>query len=295
MRDGRIALRDYRLADRITFYNPDGTFSHTWSVWGGLRWTFAGRWRIKVDTGGVVWLPFIGDVPRSGGSPRTTFLRVREDGVVLDTVLTPPRPEVEVDRVRITVRGRTRRIKMPYQPSALVGWSPFGHFATGRSDQYRIEVLPPPPVSRASGGTPEGSTPSPASIITRDVPRVPVSREERRAARDRIAERVQAAGGSKSGRIPGVVRSKPYIGTLTFSEDGRMLVRASMPSRLVNGEWVEPWAFDVFDIGGRFMGRVVFPDSFQMLRMEGDTLWGVFRGENDVESIRRYRVLWPQP
>ena len=80
---------------------------------------------------------------------------------------------------------------------------------------------------------------------------------------------------------------------MRVAHDGRLWVAVSMPSRLEEDGWSEPSAYDVFDIAGQFLGRIVLPDSLWVLWMEGDRLWGMYRGPLDVESIRRYRIVWP--
>ena len=65
-----------------------------------------------------------------------------------------------------------------------------------------------------------------------------------------------------------------------------------MPSRFVDGEWSEPDAYDVFEPDGRFVGRILVPDAFQIEFMKDDHMWGRYTGEFDVESVRRYRIVW---
>jgi hypothetical protein len=96
-----------------------------------------------------------------------------------------------------------------------------------------------------------------------------------------------------SRRVPEVPRYKPSIKRLSFSSDGQLLVSVSTPSRFVNGQWVEATVYDVFDQNGRFRGRVHIPEAFTMGYLKGDELWGVWRDDYGVESIRHYRVQWP--
>ncbi len=93
-------------------------------------------------------------------------------------------------------------------------------------------------------------------------------------------------------RLPDIPDTKPPIRGFWFADDGQLLVTVHMPSRLEDGEWTEDRAFDVFDTEGALRGRVVLPDSFNYKGMRGDTMWGVFRDELDVQSVRLYRLSW---
>ena len=79
---------------------------------------------------------------------------------------------------------------------------------------------------------------------------------------------------------------------MRFTDDGQLLVTVHMPSRLEDGEWTEDYAFDGCDLEGALRGRVVLPDSFRFRGMREDMIWGVFRDELEVQSVRIYRVLW---
>jgi len=48
--------------------------------------------------------------------------------------------------------------------------------------------------------------------------------------------------------------------------------------------------FDVFDAGGRYLGVVTMPERFTPLRFEGDTIYGMWRDELDVQYVVRLRI-----
>ncbi len=294
-RDGRVALRDYSIPGRITLYAPDGELSETWSLGPTLHSVFAPS-NIDVDPAGVMWLNFSG-TPRNRDAP-SGILRVRPDGTILDTITPPPIPEVERETLRIvrtTASGGTsiRGFTVPYQPQGTRAWSPTGEFALARTDQYRIEILPAPghtgPERQGEGSMP----PPPPRVVSRDVPPVPVPEQERAAAREELRERVQAYDPGSGLRIPEIPTHKPPIKHLWFAADGKLWVSVSMPSRLEGDEWREPSAYDIFDLAGEYLGRVVLPESFSPRWMQGEYLWGVYSGPLDVESVRRYRIVWP--
>ncbi|TFG54134.1 MAG: hypothetical protein E4H37_01220 [Gemmatimonadales bacterium] len=48
--------------------------------------------------------------------------------------------------------------------------------------------------------------------------------------------------------------------------------------------------FDVFDAEGRYLGVVTMPERFTPLRFEGDTIYGIWRDELDVQYVVRLRI-----
>ncbi len=292
-RDGRVALRDYRLPGRITFYTPDGELDEIWTLGASISTPFASSRTLDVDTAGIMWLRFSG-TPRNRDAP-SGILRVRPDGTVLDTVARPPVPAFDdaiLRMVKTLPSGGTSTLGLglPYQPYGTQAWSPAGHFAVTRTDQYRIEVLPPLPSTPVRDSEQGSSEPW---VISRDVPLIPVPGPERAAARQRLQEQVREFDPGPGVRIPDIPEHKPPIKYLRYGSDRRLWVEVSMPSHLQEDEWTEPTAYDVFSPAGAFLGRVVLPDSFQMHWMEGDHIWGVYRDLLEVESIRRYRIVWP--
>ncbi len=171
-----------------------------------------------------------------------------------------------------------------------------GTFAVGRTDQYRIEVLPPPPAPDGAASTPRQST----RVVQGDVTLLPVPPAEREAERDRMTEAISAFDPDSPVRVPDIPEYKPPIRRIWFADDGQLLVWVHMPSRLQDGEWTEAQAFDVFDPEGALRGRVVFPDSFRpygpnSFRFHGmrdDMIWGVFRDSLEGHSVRLYTVSW---
>ena len=292
--DGRVAVRDLAPPGKVVLFTADGQFSETWTSnslgVGPMRWGSGTNSALRVDVGGVLWLPIMDfRAGSASGPPPTQFLRIQPDGIVLDTIDPPSLPAV---RDRIVMERRlsrsTRDLYSPYWPIATWAWSPRSTFAVGRTDQYRIEVLPPPPVPDGAASTPRQS----ARVVQRDVPLLPVPPAEREAERDRMAEEISAFNPDSPVRVPDIPEHKPPMRYMRFADDGRLLVWVHMPSRLQDGEWMEAQALDVFDPEGALLGRVVLPDSFRLLGMREDTIWGVFRDSLGVQSVRLYTVSW---
>jgi hypothetical protein len=300
MKDGRVALRDAVLRDRITIYSTDGTLDTTWSLDRNMAWGFGAAYAIEVDTSGVVWLPTTGSVrPTRAVQQPLAFVRLRPDGSVMDTVPYPPIPRPARDTVRVTraLAGggmATRGFMVPHQPRGLWAWSPAGHFAIAKSDIYRIELLPPPRApaayTRPRGAMDGGSS----RIITRDVAPVPVPEAERAEARKALTDRVTAYDRAAEVRIPEIPRIKPLLRGISFSADGQLLAMVSMTSQRRDSVLAEPTAYDVFDQGGNFRGRLIMPESFSLAWVSGDRIWGVYADSLGTQTVRRYKVRWGQ-
>jgi hypothetical protein len=281
LRDGRVVLRDQTLTDRITVYTANGSVDTTWSLRGEALSRGAGP-RVMVDTSGLTWIA-IGSRP--GPIRFLAYLRLR-NGSIIDTVSLPSRPELPNNGVRIERRLPSGGLSVtgvhpPYQAHAVWALGPHGGFAIARTDEYRVEILPP-------YGTTSGST----DTISREVQTVPVADAERADAHDDLIEQMRAIG-ANGRRVPDVPRYKPPIKRLRFSSDGQLLVSVSTPSRFANGEWLESTAYDVFDQHQRLRGRITLPDAFTLGFLKRDELWGVWRDDYGVESVRRYSIRWP--
>ena len=278
---GRVALRDRTLADRITVYAREGSVDTTWFL-GERQVSFGSARPMVVDTSGLLWIS-IGSLPTT---PVIGFSRLR-DGAIIDTVRLPPLPEFPRDEVRIEKHLPSgglavKAASTPYQPSAVWALDRRRRFAIAGADKYRIEILPP-------HGTAHGSA---SSIVSRQVRIVPVTEDQRAYERDRLIK-IMSKMGMPIQRLPDVPRVKPPIKRLAFSSDDQLLVQVSVPSRLVDGTWVEPIVYDVFDRNDKFRGRLSMPDQFSMAVLKGDKLWGVWRDENGVESIGSTRSAGP--
>ena len=296
--DGRVAVRDLALPGKVILFTADGQFSETWTSYslgvGTMMWGSGTSVALGVDAGGILWLAIMGDqVGASGPTPMQGFLRIQPDGTVLDTVGLPSLPAVQRDEVlmerRMRSGGRARMgFSSLYEPFPVWAWSPMGTFAIARTDQYRIEVLPPHPAPDGAASTPRQST----RVVQRDVTLVPVPPAERDAERKRLEEGMSEFDPDSRVRVPDIPEYKPPIRRILFADDGRLLVWVHMPSRLQDGEWTEAQAFDVFDPEGELLGRVVLPDSFRFVGMREDMIWGVFTDSLEVQSVRIYTVSW---
>ena len=54
----------------------------------------------------------------------------------------------------------------------------------------------------------------------------------------------------------------------------------------------EATLFDVFESDGRFVGSVSLPPKVNPLYMRGDLVWAVAKDDNEVDFVKRYRIVW---
>lgn len=121
LRDGRVIVRDM-LQNRVNVYTAEGEPDTTWVFTTSFSWAIRGRDALRVDTVGIVWMPFIPVNPatRERGPPE--FVRLHANGSIIDTVPTPSLPDVPRTTVTITSPGGGRTtLGAPYQSSAPHG------------------------------------------------------------------------------------------------------------------------------------------------------------------------------
>lgn len=85
---------------------------------------------------------------------------------------------------------------------------------------------------------------------------------------------------------------RPVIGGLIASDDGLILVeRADLDDTpfLEDGNHI----FDLITVGGRWLGRVDFPERFTPHWLGREMIWGVLRDEYDVSYVVGYRFQDP--
>jgi hypothetical protein len=207
---------------------------------------------------------------------------------------------------------------LPFGARYLVKWSPLGYFVTANTANYAVDLRrTPPQPGVASSGVSWGNG-DPIISIRRNVPPIPLSAAERADWRQSITmyRRRQIANWDWDG--PDIPSVKPAISGLQIATDGRIWVRVSQPAVLnpavsiraspgregfvgveAGRRWFEPGVYDVFEPSGQYVGQVRFP-AFNTpahlppfdFAIEGDTVWGVVYDQDEVPSVKRYRVTW---
>ena len=235
------------------------------------------------------------------------ILRLQPDGTVVDTV----KPNLPVPPYLIepicTRNPNARRPPnappaqpncrpMPYSPRFFWAWHPDGFLVTGRSDRYAIDLRIPSGRLEGNGSYPVWRpTDAVRSIrVSRQV--ISVSEAERRDRQRLIEDDIRGLPVVSGGiNIPA---QKPVWKQFRVADDGRIWVSVSTPSReategRAEREWREDTLYEIFELDGRFVGKVAVPLGFEIRVIKGDLLWGFSVDEFDVPFISRYKVVWP--
>ncbi len=180
---------------------------------------------------------------------------------------------------------------MPFSPESLWTVHPSGHFLTGLSSDYRIDLARDDGVLR----------------IERAADPVPVQDEERAYERDRVVENMREMDPDWSWNGPPIPEHKPFFHELLAGRDGRIWVWLATEAYPVENEdhdpdnpgsapvtWREPLRYDVFEPDGTYLGAVVPPEDFTPWVdpvFDGDHVWAVTRDELGVQRVVRFRIV----
>jgi hypothetical protein len=149
------------------------------------------------------------------------------------------------------------------------------------------------------------------TVVEKVWDRVPVDPAEARWYRARTTAELRTTlpGWAWNGReIP---RYKPPYTDFLADQSGRIWLRRHGPGiHLEEGiddpedraeftthpAWQETWTFDVFDLGGRFLGSVDAPEGYQYLTdpfIRDDMVVALVQSEEGVQYVKRYRLVLP--
>lgn len=215
-------------------------------------------WRGAVTRDGFVDSGFV----QRGGNAVPALFPLDPGGLASDTVLLPL---FEPETFSLEGDDFARKVTVPFSPELVWRYHPNGYIWFGIPDRYRL-------VQR----TLRGDT---LRIVERAYEPVPVTPEER-------VEREEELGGYDLDlrRIPGV---KPAFDAIFWDDASRLWVRATA----IPAEEGRP--LDVFDLEGRYLGRVESPVPILATPppIIGDTaLWAVTRDEREVEYVVRLGI-----
>jgi hypothetical protein len=289
--DGRVLVRDGRLANRLNVYHSDGRIADTWTfatrIGGG-----PGTPRPVVDTAGFTWIEWFGSPSLTAPSPGGTgFVRVSADGAIVDTVPYPALPDLNPRRLVVG----------PLSARAGAAVSPLGYVVTFVTSRYAIDL-------RIPGRAPARGRPATwqrgdqVVSIRRTATPVPVGNDERRDHEAFV--RSIARGGA----VAPVPSAKPPIRRVKVDRYGRLWAEVPGPSvrrPAVSGRaggrgpvrpdrlWEEPVVYDVFEADGTLIGTVRFPDGATPLAFERDRVLCFVRSmpDGDIRFVR-FRIPW---
>ena len=216
------------------------------------------------------------------------------DGTHLDTL---PEPSSPFEPPVVTAEGEveggygTYTVPVPFAPSFTWAIHPSGHFVSGLSDEYRIEVARDDGILR----------------IERTTDPAPVHDDEGARQRESLERRMQSNIPGWTWGGPSIPEHKPFYSELVAGRDGRIWVRLWTEAHPVENEdydpedprservfWREPLRYDVFEPDGTYLGVVAPPDDFTPFVtpvFDGDHVWAVTRDELGVQRVVRYRIV----
>ena len=211
------------------------------------------------------------------------------DGTHLDTL-----PEPTSDHEPVVVSAATENASVtsfvPFTPGFYWAVHSSGHFLTGLSSDYRVDLVRDDGVLR----------------IERAYDPVPVSGEERDYRRESLVRMVRFTVPDWRWDGPAIPDHKTVFNELLTGRDGRIWVRLATAGHRVENEshdpedplseavtWRESIRYDIFEPDGTYLGVVAPPDGFRSHPdpvFDGDHVWAVTKDELGVERVVRYRI-----
>jgi len=307
MRDDRLLLWDTGNW-RINVYSPAGESVATWSTPSGMSGSSTATYSraLTVDTAGFVYFrrDIINRLPP--GTRRTVWVRLRSDGTLADTLPMPELPGAARSLNATSSDGHsTMGVALPFGPVPVAILSPLGYLVTGVPERYAFEV-------RVPG--------QPVLSVRRDLKPRPVTSAERDSAKSAVAQRLRQVDPLWTWNGPAIPATRPLYESLAIGTDGRIwvpIVPESSPRtgsissmgpmgasrgggppvprpRESSGKETpsRPALFDVFEANGTYVGQVQVPPRVSTAVRRGDYVWGVAFGDDDVASVKRYRIVW---
>lgn len=281
--DGRLVVRDPGNSSLEVFV-PGTTETERW----------------RYDVGGLYSVtPLLTDA--SG----RTFLHTRDlsaDGFVMHVIVfgpdgtpidTLPEPSTTYEPPEVTAEQGPSSVSyyVPFSPELHWTVHPGGHFLSGLSTDYRIDLVRDDGVLR----------------IERAADPVPVSDEERARQRESLVQRMQAFDPDWTWNGPPIPDHKPFFLDIVAGRDGRIWVRVPTEARAVENPdhdpedpsstpvlWRTPVRYDVFEADGSYLGAVSAPAGFAATPdpvFDGDHVWAVTRDDLGVNRVVRFRIV----
>lgn len=297
--DGRVVLWDM-VNWRVNVYSATGQSLTQWAqLAGGTAQASNG---VRVDTAGNVLIRR--PLPTSGAArgqlaPGWVWLKLRtSDGAPIDTIR---EPEWFVERHVLTASSSNASTStdVPFDPRRIWALSPTGTMITGFPSRYAFEVH---------------RTPRSVVSVRREVAAEKLPNAERDSARRAIEVRMRKVDPNWSWSGPDIPTTRPLYEGINTGEDGRIWVTRvkelvpggganfgmgsgrGMPASLRQAEVKDvpsrPSLFDVYEPDGTFIGQVRVPPKVQVLVRRGDYVWGAAYDDDDVATVRRYRIVW---
>ena len=287
----------------IEVFSADGEHFDTWGL--GTINEFNWFKTLNIGLDGTAYVPAI--LERDGMNVRTWKVGYTEihEGAEGETRAVPDlgyeTPVVEtVTRTEAYVAVAS--ISPPFVPLRLWAISPRGAIVVGNGDQYRFEVHQP-------DGT--------VILVEKPWDVVPVENSEAAWSRDMLRSSTigkEVSGWNPDSQLP---EHKPAFAQFVPDENGRIWVFRSGPGiRLPDCNedateareflerpcWVDSVLLDVFEVQGRYSGRVEMPGEFSGLHppvlsprpvFRDDVMIAAVEDELGTIRVKRYRLVLP--
>lgn len=281
--DRRVVVRDPGNA-RLQVYGPDEKSLEEWPY---IAAFYSNR-PLWTDDQGRTYVT-ARDWSPSTGLGRELLAVFDPDGTPRDTIA-PPHGDFEAETVTGERDGARATYGVPFAPGAVWAVHPSGHFVSGISSGYAVDLEGPDGVLRIERAY------EPARVFPREA-------DHARARTERGIGRT-VPGWKWDG--PSIPETKPPFTGLFPGRDGRIWVRVSSEAREVENEdhdpdspfstpfvWRSPLRFDVFEADGTYLGGVNPPEDFSSNPFpvfDGDDVWAVSRDDLGIQRVVRYRI-----
>lgn len=281
--DGRLVVRDPGNSGLEVFV-PGTTETERWRYEAGGLYSVT---PLLTDASGRTYLE-TRDRSRDGFVMHVIVFG--PDGTPIDTL---PEPSTTYEPPEVTAeRGRSSvGYAVPFSPQLHWTVHPSGHFLSGLSTDYRIDLVRDDGVLR----------------IERAADPVPVSDEERARQRESVTQDMRDFAPDWTWNGPPIPDHKPFFRDIVAGRDGRIWVRVPTEARAVENPdhdpedpsstpvlWRESVRYDVFEADGSYLGAVSAPAGFAASPdpvFDGDHVWAVTRDDLGVGRVVRFRIV----
>lgn len=284
--DSILAAIDFSTS-RITLFEPDGrlvrtiplTHSYTGTSWFALKSDTSNLMYLRTRT--WVYGPDGKLSPIQPPEGRPTFVRMKPDGTIVDSLLAPLLPELPTPRFNLSF---VDDYTTSFVPEVVVTPTAIGGLVFGRGDVHRFTIQPVYGLAR---------------VVERDWKPIELTSEERS---EWIA--VADARRQKDGTLGGfpIAKTKPAYRDLFVDRDGRTWVslyaaatKRELPPRKPGATgpqifWRQQPVFDVFDPAGRYLGNVALPYGSTIVAAHDDRVWVKHTGSDDEHLVTAYKL-----
>jgi len=286
--DGTIFVRDGRQG-RLNVYSPEGESVDTWPLISGIS---TSRQMVLTNDGDLFTSVFRF---LDNGRLRIGMAQVGPEGAGGDTLM-EPEYDFKPWELEVRTEGNIMINEVPFAPSVWWALCSNRSVVGGVSVAYRFEIY------HHDGGV---------TVVEKKWDKVQVQLDEARWYHDRSTAQFRGIMPGWAWNGPEVPRYKPAFVGLLPDRSGRIWVRRQGPGIHLEGCdehpedssafyrnpcWKETFFFDVFDMNGRFLGRVDMPDNLQPRPrpfIEGDLFLAMIEDDDGVPYMKRYRLELP--